>query len=163
MYSHKHINQGVGDEQNFVRLGQHGVVAVPHGRELEERVEGHELDARLGVHRFLRHQPEVLLHGIPGVRVAVAVGFAHHLAVAADAHHVAPPGVDAYRGEADALVGQHLQCPGYLAVEGVDVPIEMAVAFYDVVGETAHFPLPEPAVGEASQYRPAAGGTQVDG
>ena len=62
--------------------------------ELEERIEGHELNAGALIDFVLRHLlGEVALHGAVGVRVAVAVGESQQLAALIEEGEIAAPGV----------------------------------------------------------------------
>ena len=92
----EHIDERVGDEEDLVGMGEGGAVFTLQGKEMEQRVEGHKLDAGTGIDVLLGHPlGEETLHTAVGVRVAVAVGEAQQLTVFVEEGEVAAPRVDA--------------------------------------------------------------------
>ena len=73
--SGEQVRQGVGHEEQPVGGGQLRRMVALHGVELVERVEIHDLDARVAVDLlFGKHLGEILLGSTVGVRIAVGVG-----------------------------------------------------------------------------------------
>ena len=106
------------------------IVFAPHGVELKEAVEVHELDAR-GVVDVLSgaHRTQVALHGIEGAGVAVGHGVAQQSPVATYAYEVYAPCVDAYAADFYAAATHVAKSAKYFVVEAEDVPVEVTTYF----------------------------------
>ena len=109
---------------------QSTVAISPHGIELEEGVEVHQLNTGNVVYRFLVDAPlEILLHHPHRVGVAVGQGVAQYRLVLAHANEVYPPGVDTDRGNIHMPLGNDFQTLYHLVIQGKDIPIEMSSRF----------------------------------
>ena len=135
-----------------------------HGVELVERIEVHDLDARVAVNLlFGKHFREVLLGSAGGVRVAVGVGESEQRAVLADEGEVDAPCVDADRGDLDPFAGGGAQALAQMFVEREDVPVIMIAQRQDGIREACQFLEDELSVPERAEDGASAGGPQIEG
>ena len=157
------VAEQVGDEQQVPGRCQLG--APGGGGELEERVEGLDLEAvrRVEVDRWAVGEDPF------GNPVGAAVPVVHRVArqgtVGVEQAVVHRPGVDADRGQALALGGPP-QSGGDPGEERQNVPVQdLALPRRDgdrCVGEPGHLLGPQPGSVEGPGDHPSAGGTQVD-
>ena len=162
--SREHIAQGIGDKEHFRGVAQGGVAVALHLIELEQRVEIHELDARLGVDRGLVHGlAEIGFHRRRRVGVAVSQRVAQYLAVVAHAYEVAAPGVDADAAQGNAAFGSQPQPLDNLVIEGKNVPVDMASGLDEHVVEARKLLQFEPSAGQCADDGAAACGPEVYG
>ena len=114
----------VRDQQDRVGDVERGVRLVRHGRELEDRVDREQLDARAVV-ELPRGDP--LEHAVDGpgpTTVPVVDGIPQQAPGTVDEPEVDRPRVDTDRGDRSAQRGCRAQPVEHLAVEAEDVPVK---------------------------------------
>lgn len=98
-FAAEEIVEEVGHEEEGFGAFESGGAGFVEGDELEEGVEGHELDAG-GVEDLLAAElGEGAIEDGVGARVAIHIGIAEDLAVASDEAEIDAPGIDADAGE----------------------------------------------------------------
>ena len=141
---------------------QGAVACLPHGIELEQGVEVHELYAGDVVDLLSGHDlAEVFLHAAHSVRVAIGQRVAQQGAVLTDTDKVDAPGVDADARDVELPGGCQLQAANDFVVYGVDVPIVVSACLDKVVVEAGEFLLFQFAVLDGAQDCPSACRSQV--
>lgn len=160
----EHIDEGIGHEEYFVDMLKGDTAIAAQGIELEERIEGHELDARAVIDFLLRHAVgEVALHGSIGVGVPVAVRQSEELAVLAEEGEVTAPCVDADTLQGDAFCLHLPQSPQDFVVEVRQVPEDVAAQGQLRILETSELTHRDARSVESGQHSAAAGGAEIYG
>ena len=153
--SGQQVRQQVRHEQYGPGVAQGGVVVQSLCVQLEDGVEVHYLDAGAGVEPFPGNFCEEFFRDAVGIRVPVAAGEPQKRAVPPYAAEVHTPGVYADGVEAYPLAVQLSDAFDKVAVHGVYVPVETAVAAQHFGREAVHLLHRETSVGERRQH-PAA-------
>ena len=129
--------------------------------QLEQGVDRHFLDARLGVNGFPRNFGQYFLHAGAGTRVAIMVGWRDQRAVCPEEHVVHPPGIATDTGDGVLALGDFAQADQDLLEELRDVPVERVLVLDGLVVETVKIAQQELSVVESSQDHAAAFRAQV--
>ena len=119
------VGEQVAHHQQPVGLGQLRVSRARHRQQLEERVDGHELDSRRAVDLLARDGREGQLGHARRARVAVVDRVAEQPAARVEKAEVHAPGVDADRCHG-AAGGRPAQARGDVAEQAQKVPVERA-------------------------------------
>ena len=82
---------------------------------------------------------QIVVHGVECNRIAVGTWISEDGIVIANHHKIHPPGVDANRGDFKPPLSHLFQTTDDLEIQGIDVPIEMAALFNEVIGEAGYF------------------------
>ena len=91
------IRQRIGQEQHLVGSLQRRVTLAVQRKELEQRIEVHELDTGAAINLILGHNLEVLLHHTVGIMVTVRAWLGEDMSVLTNAYYVHTPCVDTDR------------------------------------------------------------------
>ena len=153
------MGKQIGHEEQPGRLCPEFRLLTPEGKELEQRIDGHDLAAGGGV-KFIRGQGlQRLLHHAGGAVVPVMDGVFQQIAVPVQQAEIHTPGVE----------GDTVHRPRFFNA-GMDVfhqvrkvPAEMSVRRSGVVIEAVDLPAVQPAVPVFPQDGPAAGTAEVKG
>ncbi len=160
--SGEHIAQRVGDEEHLVGLPQGRVAVLSHLVELEQRVEIHELYARLGIDLlFGQGMCEIPFHRVRGVRVSVSQRVAQYLPIVSHNGKVASPCVYAYAPDGNLSLVRHLQALDDLVVERENIPIYMPVGLDERVVKSCQLLKVYPSVVQSSDDGSSTGGPEV--
>ena len=156
------------------RVGDHEQARGPRGQafacvreELEERVEGQELDAGAREDLLPRHDPEHLVHGVRRPRVAVADGRLDQGAGGVEQRIVHGPRVHTEAADALARLGGggagRLQALGDPVEEEIEVPAQVAVPLGGAVAEAVDLAQLHATGAEAAEHGATAARAEVDG
>ena len=117
LVARQHPAQCIGHEQYLLCMLECRVLFAPHGIELEDAVEVHQLNAGDVVDLALADDVlQVVVHGVEGDGVAIGARVAQDGAVGSDADEVDAPRVDADRGDRQSAAASLLQSADDLEV-----------------------------------------------
>ena len=125
----KHIDDGVGHEEHLVGTSKRVFVLATNRVELEQGIEGHELDACPFVEFLARHTfRKVSFHRPIRMRVTITVRQTNQLAILSEESHIAAPSIHTNTGKRNSLCLNLLQSKKDFFVEVRKVPENVSVA-----------------------------------
>ena len=155
----------IGDEDQRAGAGQGRVALRPHGEQLVETVELHELEAGVLVDLASRHEPERFVQHAVGAGVAVVVRVLDKFSVAVEQGEVHAPTVHGDAG--DRAVGlPHTEADAALdLIEDLsqEIPSKGAVLLDGPVGKAMDLGELQRPAGERPQHETTALGAHVNG
>ena len=157
------VGECIGNEQNLVGGLECRAAVAAQGVELEDRIEVHNLDARLLVESLAGHTLEKYIGCSDGVGIAVAVGQAKQRSILAEKGEIDAPSVNADRLDLNAALGNKAQALNDGGVDSGQIPMEVALHLDDGVGTAMDLLHRDLTVVDRGQNHAAAGGAQVDG
>jgi len=109
----------------------------------------------------VHYAAEILLHDALGVWVTVGKRIAQGCSIAAYAHKIHPPAVDAYALKHYTTLRNDTQRPDDFAVESIDVPVYMVAYHGHGVVKSGQFLILHASAAETSQQCASACRTEV--
>jgi hypothetical protein len=156
------VSEEVAHHQQAVRLAELRVARAGHREQLEERVDGHELDSRGAVDLLARDRREGQVLHARCACVAVVDRVAEEPAAIVEEAEVHAPGVHPDRGHR-ATGGRPPQARGDVAEEAQEIPVERAGQRHRHVREAVDVLEGQAPAVEGPDDRAAALRAQVDG
>ena len=140
------------------------VTVLPHGIQLKQRVEVHQLDAGDVIHLFATDDLlQILLHSPEGMRVTVRHRIAQQRTILRHEDEIDAPRINADRRDGYLSACHLLQTAYHLKIEGIDIPIEMTACLYQIIREARQLLLFQFSVAQHTQDGSSAGSSQIDG
>ena len=160
----QHPAQRIGYEEYLLRLFQGRVTVLPHGIQLKQRVEVHQLDAGDVIHLLATDDLlQILLHSPEGMRVTVCHRIAQQRTILRHEDEIDAPRINADRRDGYLSACHLLQTAYHLKIEGIDIPIEMTACLYQIIREARQLLLFQFSVAQHTQDGSSAGSSQIDG
>jgi hypothetical protein len=153
----------IGDVEEMIGTRQDPGIFLLLRFQMEERIDGHELDSRLrvdfGEGNFLKQAGRTFRRPA----IAIAVRFSDLFSRGIEQDIIDAPGIGADSGDGQPALRGLFQAGKNLLVEVGKVPVQVVSRRHDPVGEAMDFLQRETSALERAQHKAAAFGSQVDG